>query len=181
MLNSERMKEEPPRQNAAESAARLTATAYHEAGHAVMALILGRPIQKVTIAPSQLPLGSTRLGACEMKKGRSKSTQDWLEDDVLILLAGMVAESQLTGRYCELGATSDLHAARRLLSNRATNQKQLERQERRAVDKVEHLLSEPAHLQAIEQIAMELVQLTTISGRQVRHMFEQIVRKNGEI
>ena len=63
----------------------LRATAYHEAGHAVMALALGRPIQKVTIAPNQ-----NYLGACQIQKGRFKPTKDWLEDEMLILFAGMV-------------------------------------------------------------------------------------------
>ncbi len=34
----------------------LTATAYHEAGHAVMALSVGRLIQKVTILPGQVAI-----------------------------------------------------------------------------------------------------------------------------
>ena len=67
------------------------ATAYHEAGHAVMSLTVGRAIQKVTIARGRLPAGGQRLGACEIKKARFKPSNDELEDDVLILLAGMVA------------------------------------------------------------------------------------------
>ncbi len=38
------------------------ATAYHEAGHAVIALTLGRNVQRVSILPNQL-----RLGQCELK------------------------------------------------------------------------------------------------------------------
>ena len=51
------------------AALRLVATAYHEAGHAVMGMTLGRPIQKVTILPGQLPTGGVRLGACKIRKG----------------------------------------------------------------------------------------------------------------
>ena len=46
----------------------LRATAYHEAGHAVMAMILGRAVQKVTIVPGQSHLGAQRLGACHLQK-----------------------------------------------------------------------------------------------------------------
>ena len=46
------------------------AAAYHEAGHAVMALSLGRLIQKVTILPSKSQFGEVRLGVCEIRKGR---------------------------------------------------------------------------------------------------------------
>lgn len=152
---------------------RNAATAWHEAGHAVMALIVGRPIQKVTISPANLSTGGVRLGACKIQKGRFKATNDWLEDEVLILLSGMVAESQFTDNYCRQGATQDLRATRRLLLNRAKTERQLERLERRLLDKTEHLLSEPGHAKAIELIATELIEKETVSGRAVRHFFTQ--------
>ena len=62
----------------------LKATAFHEAGHAVMALILDRAISKVTIAPGQSHLGVQRLGACHLQKGRPKNSQDFLEDEVMM-------------------------------------------------------------------------------------------------
>jgi hypothetical protein len=152
---------------------RLVATAYHEAGHAVMAMIVGRPVQKVTITPGNLQTGGVRLGACEMKKGRTKSPKDWLEDEVLILLAGMVAEAQFTGEYCEQGARQDLLAVRRLLQTRAGNERQFERLQRRLLDKTEHELSDAGSAKAIASIAQELVARRTISGRAVQHFFNQ--------
>ncbi len=152
---------------------RLVATAYHEAGHAVMAVTLGRPVHKVSIAPGQMLVG-VRLGVCEIRKGRSKPSKDALEDEVLILLAGMVAESQFTGSYSRDGAAQDLLAVRRLLSQtRAVNQRQLERLEQRLLDKTEHLLGDMAAAQAIAAIATDLLSRTTISGRAVRHWVEQ--------
>ena len=94
---------------------KLLATAWHEAGHALVAAIVGRPIQKVTITPANLQTGGVRLGAVKFQKGRSKSTNDWLEDEVLILLAGMVAESKFTGQYCDDGARQDSRAGRNLI------------------------------------------------------------------
>jgi ATP-dependent Zn protease len=150
----------------------LTATAYHEAGHAVMAVSLGRPIQKVTIAAGRTAFG-VRLGACKLQKGRRKAADDPVEDEALIYLAGMVAESHFTGKHCPGGAGQDLRAVARLLQTRAASSSQLERLQRRLVDKVEHLLSDEAHAKAIELVASELIQKTTISGRAVRHFFEQ--------
>lgn len=149
-----------------------TATAYHEAGHAVMALMLGRPIEKVTITPAKLQTGGQRLGACKIQKGRSKPTKDSVEDDVLILLAGMVAESHFTGRYSPAGAKSDLSMVERVLANRARNQKQLEKLVRRSLDKAEHLLGDAVAAQAIELIANEVLANETISGRAVRHLYQ---------
>lgn len=155
----------------------LTATAWHEAGHAVMAVSLGRPIEKVTIAPAQIQTGGSRLGACKIQKGRSKASRDQLEDEVLILLSGMVAESLFTGRYCTEGASQDLAFVERLLSTRATSDRQLERLTRRILDKTEHILSDKGHAKAIELIAQELLVKVTISGRAVRHYFEQSVQQ----
>lgn len=152
---------------------RLIATAYHEAGHAVMALLMGRAVHKVTVAPGQM-LSGVRLGACEMRKGRVKAAHDPLEAEVLILLAGMVAEAHWTGIYCRQGASQDLSAVRRLLSNdRAQNDRQLERLEQRLIDKAEHLLGEAAVPSAIELIAEQLIAKTTLSGRAVRHWLTQ--------
>ncbi|WP_146401369.1 cell division protein FtsH [Planctomycetes bacterium CA13] len=153
----------------------IMATAYHEAGHAVMALSLGRSIQKVTVSPTRTAHGQSRLGVCELKKGRSKKSKDAVEDDTLILLAGMVAEARFTGSYCHQGASQDLRYVQSLLSNRAGNARQIERLQRRLLDKTEHLLLEPGHAKAIQQIANELVEKTTISGRAARHFYDQCV------
>lgn len=155
------------------------AAAYHEAGHAVMALSLGRLIQKVTILPGKSPFGEVRLGVCEIRKGRSKASKDALEDEALILLAGMVAEARFTGQYCRHGAAQDLGNLRRLLHNRASSENQLDRLQRRLLDKTEHLLRDERHAKAIELIAGELIQKTTISGRAVRHFFERAEKQSG--
>lgn len=155
-----------------QSAQSLMATAYHEAGHAVMALLLGRPIEKVTISPASLQTGGNRLGACKIQKGRTKASQDPLEDEVLILLSGMVAEGHYTHRYCQAGASQDLMNVRRLLATRAPKERQLERLAKRMLNKTEHLLDDEVNRKAIVMIAKELVAKETISGRAVRHLLD---------
>lgn len=162
-----------PDPRSAEHDASLLATAHHEAGHAVMAVSLGRQIQKVTIAPGKQALGGTRLGHCEMKKGRTKGASDQLEDDVLILLAGMVAEARFTGQYCHRGADRDLKDVANLLCTRAATSRQHETLRRRMLAKAEHILSDDTHVAAIGAIARELLEKTTLSGRAVRHHFQQ--------
>ncbi len=155
---------------------KLTATAFHEAGHAVMALILGRSIEKVTISPAQLQTGGFRLGACRIQKGRLKASKDGLEDDVLILLAGMVAESHFTGRYCQEGAAQDLRAVKRLLANRANSDRNIERLTRRLLDKTEHIFGAAEHTKAIRLVTQELLQKETITGRAVQHLLKQALQ-----
>ena len=144
------------------------ATAYHEAGHAVMALALGRPVQRVSVQPSQ-----QRLGRCEIKKGTFRPSKDLLETEILILLGGLAAEARYTGRYCLGGAAEDLRGVRKLASLRAASERQVERLERRMLDKAEHILNQPGVWSAAVRIADELLRSTTISGRAARHLFEQ--------
>ena len=146
-------------------------TAYHEAGHAVVALALGRAIQRVSILPNE-----SRLGACEVKKGRVKPSDDELETAILIFLGGLAAEAKFTGRYGWGGASQDLEQVRSMCLSRAGNEKRAEKLAGRMLDKVEHLLHQSVHWSATKRIADELLKSTTISGRAARHLFEESVR-----
>ena len=154
------------------------ATAYHEAGHAVMALSFGCSINKVTIVPGRSWLGQYRLGVCELQKGRSANAKNLMDEEIVILFAGMVAEAHFTGRYCEVGAAEDLRAIRRLLCRRVNSDKQHERLQRRLLARTENLLDDEATALAVEMVAKELVKKQTISGRAVRHFYEQAIRKS---
>ena len=151
---------------------RLIATAYHEAGHAVIALALGRPLQRVTIIPGKTHAGIDTLGQCQIQKGRFRPSKDGLEDEVLILFAGMAAEAQITGEYSTAGATQDLRAIRRWVQSRAGGERQVARLERRLLDKTEYMLSDKATWQAVEWIVAALLEHQMISGRTARHLFE---------
>ncbi len=156
------------------------ATAYHEAGHALMALLLGRPVEKVTISPAKINAGGTRLGSCKIQKGRTKPTRDAVEDEVLILLAGMVAESFVTGRYNQAGASQDLFMVQTLLTtNKAKDERRFQKLAKRMIDKTEHHLSADAAREALRMIAEQLIEKETISGRAVKHLYETAERSAG--
>lgn len=146
------------------------ATAYHEAGHAVAALALGRPVHKVSVLPDR-----DRLGWCEFKKGVFRPSEDWVEREAVIALAGLAAEAIHTGTYAYAEAARDLRYVRKILAGRASP-RTLPRIERRMLSKAEHLLSDEAHWQAVVVIAAELRKLGQISGRAARHLFDQAVR-----
>ncbi|MBK1854103.1 M50 family metallopeptidase [Verrucomicrobiaceae bacterium 5K15] len=141
-----------------------TLTAYHEAGHAVMALLMGRSVQKVSIIPSQ-----NRLGVCTMQKGRAKQVQDKLEAEMLILLAGMAAEGRKSGKYNIHGASQDLRMVEKLAMSRSGNARQAEKLIHKTLDKTQHLLSQSGTWQAVKAIATELVENESISGRAAKH------------
>jgi len=141
-----------------------TLTAYHEAGHAVMALLMGRSVQKVSIIPSQ-----NRLGACTIQKGRSKQVQDKLEAEMLILLAGMAAEGRKSGQYNIQGASQDLRGVEKLALARSGNARQATKLIHRTLDKTQYLLSDKSTWQAVKIIAAELLENESISGRAAKH------------
>jgi hypothetical protein len=143
------------------------ATAYHEAGHAVMALALGRVVHRLTIHPDR-----DHLGLCQFGKGTSRPTDDWLEREILIALGGLAAEARHTGNYGWEEAGKDRQFVASLCVQRA-GERQAERLERRLLAKAEHLLARPGHWEAVELIAAELLKRGAISGRAARDLFDR--------
>lgn len=90
------------------------ATAYHEAGHAVIPLALGRPAQQISVLPDRDSLGQYEFG-----KNVFRPSEDWLEREILIALGGIAAEAVYTGRYAWDGASRDEEYVRRLCIRRA--------------------------------------------------------------
>lgn len=147
------------------------ATAYHEAGHAVVALALDRPVHRVTILPNR-----ERLGQCEFGKGVHRPNEDALEREILIALAGMAAEARHSGRYEMEAADRDLRYVRRLVLERKSERAAV-RYEERLLAKVEAMLGDEGAWRAVELIAAELLKHGTISGRAARHLFDQATRE----
>jgi cell division protease FtsH len=81
-------------------------TAVHEAGHALLTVLLpgADPIHKVTIIPRGMALGLTQQLPVDEKHNYSKP---YLDDQIAILLGGRVAEEILTGSVTT-GAGNDL-------------------------------------------------------------------------
>jgi cell division protease FtsH len=84
-------------------------TAYHEAGHALMATLLPEadPIHKVTIIPRGLALGVTQQLPLD---DRYTYTKDYLEAQLSVLMAGRVAETIFLGKTTT-GAANDFEKA----------------------------------------------------------------------
>jgi len=143
------------------------ATAYHEAGHAVMALVLERPVSKVSIRPTD-----EMLGVCQFGKSVYRPSEDWLEREILIALGGIAAEARFTGDYDWHAAGHDQMYVHRLTVQRA-GERRAERLQRRLLSRAEHIIGQDEHWQAVELIAKELLKQGDISGRTARHLFER--------
>jgi cell division protease FtsH len=87
-------------------------TAVHEAGHALLAVVLPHadPIHKVTIIPRGMALGVTM----QLPEGdKFNYTRDYLNDQIAILLGGRLAE-ELTNGGMTTGAGNDLERSTEL-------------------------------------------------------------------
>jgi cell division protease FtsH len=87
-------------------------TAIHEAGHALLAVLLPHadPIHKVTIIPRGMALGLTQQLPIDEKHNYSR---EYLLDQIAILLGGRIAEEITTGSITT-GAGNDLERATEL-------------------------------------------------------------------
>ena len=82
------------------------AIAYHEAGHALCAVVLptADPLHKVTIIPSGMALGVTMQLP---EEERHIHRQDYLEDSLVVMMGGRTAEDLVFG-VGSTGASNDL-------------------------------------------------------------------------
>ena len=147
-------------------------TAYHEAGHAVLSLALGRPVSCVSVRATR-----DFLGTCEFGKAVFRPSEDWLEREVLIALAGIAAEARLTGHYAWEGAARDRGYAEDLALQRAGSARKAQRLLRRLLSKAEHLLGQEGNWRAVERLAAELLRVGEVSGRAARHIYEECWRE----
>jgi ATP-dependent Zn protease len=141
-------------------------TAYHEAGHAVAALVLGRPVARVSIRPDR-----KFLGVCTFDKGVVRPSEDWVEREAMIALAGPAAEAGFTGEMDWAAAAHDHDYAFDLARARGGDGKKADRLVKRWLAKADHLLGRADAWAAVERIAAELIRRDEISGRAARHLF----------
>jgi len=84
-------------------------TAVHEAGHALLAILLPNtdPIHKVTIIPRGMAMGLTQQLPLDDKHNYSR---DYLMDQIAVLLGGRIAEEIMNGQITT-GASNDFDRA----------------------------------------------------------------------
>jgi len=87
-------------------------TAYHESGHAIVALLVDKadPVEKVTIIPRGLSLGATHFTP---KKNRVGYWRKELQDQLAVLMGGRLAEEIFLNDMSS-GASMDISQATRL-------------------------------------------------------------------
>ena len=96
------------------------ATAYHEAGHAIVGLKVPKhdPVYKVTIIPRGRTLGVTQFLP---EEDRLNYNKQWLESHISSLFGGRIAEQLIFGpESANTGASNDIQRATELARNMVT-------------------------------------------------------------
>ncbi|RZB69256.1 ATP-dependent zinc metalloprotease FTSH 9, chloroplastic/mitochondrial [Glycine soja] len=140
----------------------LALTAYHESGHAIVALNTdgAHPIHKATIMPRGSALGMvTQLPSSDETSISKKQLLARLD----VCMGGRVAEELIFGQdYVTTGASSDLHTATELA------QYMVVKLLREAYDRVKALLKK--HEKALHVLANALLEYETLSAEEIRRI-----------
>jgi ATP-dependent Zn protease len=146
------------------------ATAYHEAGHAVMGCILGRFPESVTIVPNgKSAVGETRfetdVNVPEFVRhyfDSSPAKQHFVEQRLLTALAGSIANDlKEPGRDHDIGDKRDASRAKEIVIELVSWEDDKDAYLRRARSKATDMLK--AHWAWVETVAGALLQRGTLS------------------
>jgi ATP-dependent Zn protease len=161
------------------------ANAFHEAGHAVVAVILNEPVLYVCLPthPKSVNGGPLMLGF--MRTRRIAKNDRNLERIQIRLLAsihssfaGPLAESKAIGRAFDIpGAQADFQNAARVAEHLCDGDKARTLELLEAASKKSHeLISDPQNWSAICAVAEMLLRTGKVSGREIR----AVLQANGE-
>jgi hypothetical protein len=144
-------------------------TAYHEAGHAVVAYHLGIEIRHVTIVPNHSSAGHLAHGDLFCARGVGSDEAN-LERAIQLALAGPLTQTRFhRPSYRRRDGRQDYDCATglaRYLAGSAGEREFLRYQERRTNDLIDHYWNE------IERVARALLECDELSGAAVKKIIE---------
>jgi hypothetical protein len=146
----------------------IEATAYHEAGHAIVGAGLGAIVKVATVKPRGKILGRVRFAACP----------DDHESELLCTLAGPFAQKRFAPRSAWRSGNRDFDNAKKLVVSRihgkgTVAQKYLAYMEARAAQVVNVFWID------IEAVAKALLERETMTGREIRAVIRNAQTKRG--
>jgi hypothetical protein len=151
---------------------RLTATAYHEAGHAVAMAQRCQRFRTVTIEPGKGYLGRVQGPAIPRPilddSASRRRTALWYDDQIFTLLAGPRAERRFTGRSNHRGASYDYEAAADLIVRMNIPDKAQKHYYAYHLATIDAFLATPFWWSKVEAVAVALLDRRTLSGDEAR-------------
>lgn len=155
----------------------LKATAYHEAGHAVVSLKYQRSVKHVTIVPEDDCLGQVvnRRSRARLDPQRvDGKTVNWFERELLITFAGPVAESRFRGRRNTRILGTDYEYALDIAFQLHCGEV-LEKYWDYMLERTRQMVTSPLVWVQIEVVANALLERGTLTGKQVRDIRREII------
>ncbi len=152
---------------------RLEVTAYHEAGHVVLAYLARRRVREVTIIPD---VAQGSLGHCKLWRHPS-SFQPGVEASepralrrieraILVNVAGSVAEAIFTGRHSHIYASGDMEYAVGLAEYTAGDPDEAGAYVGWLYTRARNILRHSDYWRAVQALAVALVEHRRLGARQ---------------
>lgn len=148
-------------------------TAIHEAGHALMAILLKQKVINLSIVPKDDVLGTVKLSSISglIDDYISPVSRNKVEKRILVNFAGYIAECLATDRDMSLeeaGADKDFHGAVELASQVCGSNEETEAYLKWLLERGKVMFSVPYRKEQITMLADELLNRHTMSGRLAR-------------
>jgi ATP-dependent Zn protease len=146
----------------------LKRTAYHEAGHAVMAMAKGCALRRISIRPRGDLLGSTMAGT-----RRVGPVAD--QKNIAVALAGHIGEQMAVGKLAAAaleGSLDDMTAAYKLMRRRGFKTHAAQEQEYWRVGLAVHDELR-ARWRAVRALARALLEREHLSGKEARRIIRE--------
>lgn len=148
-------------------------TAYHEAGHAVVAEVLGRRVKFVEIDSGGGLMRTQSLPKFDLRRSPRSLGERWeREREAIIYFAGLIAEEGLTGKRTLSGVGNDFDAVERILRHRHAREAEVTAYGRWLYERSVSILQK--NWAAVERLAEALATVRKINGKTVRKLIGKI-------
>ncbi len=156
----------------------LKATAFHEAGHAVMAWTLGVRLKRVSVVPSKNAAGECHYGKLSQSKhfevGDSDRVRLRTEKLIMVALAGSTAQQLYSPRsYHHYQAKSDYDTVAQLALSITGPPKETNAYLKWLEIRTRETLRLPWHWDAVKAMAEALIKRGTVSSREAKQVIRQ--------
>ena len=158
----------------------LKATAYHEAGHVVAAVIFKRPFKAVSIKPDYESLGRVSVRRRFYPKCEPDAKINKVERAAICILAGGFAEARFVGKFNHPSVSADRSISNWLTSKRELPPEVLYSYLAYLNARTRAWVKDKLHWLAIKRVAKRLLKKHKLTERQVTRIVKKVLKLKRE-